>query len=202
VEPEKPVGEPKLEETKKEPPPPSEFALTFDITPEGTEMITLDGREGAVDSTYMLKPGSYNIAIIHHEFPIYKNRVRIADSDLKVSYDLGKEMASLDSVSLQISLNPPSDQHIIELSFNGRRHTLLEFPIWGMAKPKGEWLLQAGIFSISDDEQKKPKIDSIVVFPYGGGTHAAIKGTRGRLLLGSVNGEPGETVPLLIFWSE
>ena len=202
VEPEKPVGEPKIEETKKEPPPPSEFALTFDITPEGTEMITLDGREGAVDSTYMLKPGSYNIAIIHHEFPIYKNRVRIADSDLKVSYDLGKEMASLDSVSLQISLNPPSDQHIIELSFNGRRHTLLEFPIWGMAKPKGEWLLQAGIFGISDDEQKKPKIDSIVVFPYGGGTHAVVKGAKGRLILGSVNSEPGETIPLLIFWSE
>ncbi|MEW5925145.1 MAG: hypothetical protein AB1746_14270, partial [Candidatus Zixiibacteriota bacterium] len=190
------------EEPKKEPPPPSEFALAFDVKPGSAAGVFINGSEGAVDSTYKVKPGSYNIAIVHPEYPIYKNQVRISDSDMKLSFDLSKVVPISDSVSMQISLNPPSDQHIIELSFNGRRHTLLEFPVWNMMKPKGEWLIEAGIFGITQDKQKKPKIDSLVVFPYGGGTHAVINGTRGRVALGSAQGGKVESVPLLIFWSE
>ncbi|PKK85000.1 MAG: hypothetical protein CVT49_00215 [candidate division Zixibacteria bacterium HGW-Zixibacteria-1] len=190
------------EEPKKEPPPPSEYALTFAIEPDGAASVLINGSEGAVDSTYKVKPGSYNIAVIHPDYPIYRNQVRITDSNMKLSFDLGKEISLSDSVSMQISLNPPSDQHIIELSFNGRRHTLLEFPVWSMMKPRGEWQVEAGIFGISQDKQKKPRIDSVVVFPYGGGTHAAIKGARGKLVLGSAGGGKVESVPLLIFWSE
>lgn len=190
------------EEPKKEPPPPSEFALTFAVKPEGASGVFINGGEGAVDSTYKVRPGSYNIAIVHPEYPMYKNQVRITDSDMRLTFDLSKVAATSDSVSMQISLNPPSDQHIIELSFNGRRHTLLEFPVWNMMKPKGEWLIEAGIFGITQDNQKKPKIDSLVVFPYGGGSHAVINGTRGRIVLGSAQGGKIESVPLLIFWSE
>jgi len=202
VVPEEKEEEKVIEEVKKEPPPPSEFALTFDIKPPGASIIYLNGREGKVDSTYTVKPGGFNVSVVHPEYPIYTENISVVDSDRKVSIDLSREMPRLDSVSMQISLNPPSDQHIIELSFNGRRHTLLEFPVWSMMKPQGEWLVEAGIIGISKDESKNPIIDSVVVYPYGGGRHAAIKGTKGKIILGSSAGEQVESVPLLIFWSE
>jgi len=197
-----PDKKPEEEKIIEEPPPPSEFTMTFDVRPEGASLIFLNGREGVVDSIYTVKPGGYKVAVVHPEYPIFEKNVAVTDGDKKVFFDLGAEMPSIDSVSLQISLNPPSDEHIIELSFNGRRHTLLEFPVWNMMKPGGEWLLEAGIFSIAKDESKNAKIDSLVVYPYGGGNHAVIRGDRGRIRLGSKAGGPAETVPLLIFWSE
>lgn len=120
--------------------------------------------------------------------------------DLKVN--LQKEFSIVDSVHLQIALAPPSDQHIIELSFNGRRHTLTEFPILDMPKPKGNWRLEASIFGIGGDEQAVPRIDSLVVFPYGGGLHGAVSGTSGEITLGTPGTGKSESIPLLIFWSE
>ena len=106
-----------------------------------------------------------------------------------------------DSVNMQIALSPPSNEHIIELAFNGRRNTLTEFPVLNMVKPKGEWLLEAGIFGLGKKEAGTPRIDSLVTFPHGGGPHAVIPGSSGRMKLGTVGKSGTESVPLLIFWS-
>jgi len=193
----------KTEEPEKKPEPPARIPLKFKIIPDGDARLVVNGREGTIDTTFKVNPGEINIEVIHDDFPIYDFKTTQTASDPNpVTVDLTKQFKTTDSVSLQIALAPPSNNHMVELAFNGRRHMLTELPVLSMFKLQGWWNLESSIFSVAADNNATPHIDSLVIFPYGGGPHYATKGPSGRIKLGSSDNSGTAVVPLVIFWSE
>nr|MBN2276481.1 protein kinase [candidate division Zixibacteria bacterium] len=188
---------------EKKPEPPSTIPLRLAISPRGDAVLTVNGIKGTPDSTFNIKPDEdINLVVVHTDYPILNKTVKLSAGDTRLAIDLSREYAGTDSVSLQIALAPPSDKHVVELSFNGRRHMLTEFPVLNLIKLQGWWNLNSSIFAIGADKKGEPRIDSLVVFPYGSGPHGATKGPSGRIKLGSTGGSGMATVPLVIFWSE
>jgi serine/threonine protein kinase len=192
---------PREETVPEEPISPALIAFSVDLVPARGAVLLVDRNEGSPDSAFSLEPGRHRIGVIHPDYPVYEQSVDVSVEQDELRINLDREFSLADSVSLQISLLPPSDQHWLSLSFNGRGHTLMDFPNLGLQKPKGPWQIEAEILDLSGGEGGKPKIDSLVANPYGGAKRAVITGHKGRLLLGA-SGQPGlENIPLLIFWS-
>ncbi len=189
------------EKAKEEPPVTiTRHALSIKIIPGDITLLSVAGHEASKDSTFMLQYGNHPVVVYHPEYPIYRKTVYMSKMARTIEINLEDEFEATAWANLQLSLSPPSDEHAIDLNFNGKGHTLLEFPVLDLKKRKGSWLLEAAIYDVSV-EGKKPRIDSLVTFPYGGGEHSVVKGNRGEINLGSKNWND-ETVPFLIFWSE
>jgi len=193
--------EPEPEPEPETPPPPSEQPFRIDLLPDGQAAVALNGSEGPADTTFMLLPGRHRLRIIHQDFPILEKELEITPGHSTTGIDLATETASPDSVNLQISLSPPSDQLMVDFGLNGRHHTLTEFPVFDLTRLKGPWRLEAEIMTL-DPSLGTPRIDSLVTFPYGGGNRAAIHGASGIIPLGERGGPAMETVPVLIYWSK
>ncbi|UCD94408.1 MAG: protein kinase [Candidatus Zixiibacteriota bacterium] len=193
---------PEEETVSEEPISPALIAFSVDIIPTSGAILLVDGNEGSPDSAFSLEQGRHRIGVLHPDYPAFEQSVDVSEEQDGLRIDLGREFSLADSVSLQISLLPASDQHWLALSFNGRGHTLMDFPNLGLQKPKGPWQIEAEILDLSGGEGGKPRIDSLIANPYGGETRAVITGHSGKLTLGAAD-QPGlENVPLLIFWSK
>jgi len=197
-----PETETAAEKTEPEPiSAPVRYPLRTQIRPDGRAFISVDGVMAGADTTFNVLPGSHEVLIIHQDFPVLSRSIMVSDEPVTVNTDLDREFVSADSVSLQISLSPPSDEHMIELAFNGRRYSLMNFPVLDLIKLKGRWRIGASIFPMNQD-LLPARIDSLVIYPYGGGVRNVIIGLTGDINLGSPNGRKMESIPLLIYWSE
>jgi len=170
--------------------------------PKGKTKVVIDKVDGSPDSSFSVKSGRHDISIVHPDFPVYRKMANITGKSKKLSYDLKRIFNTVDSISLQVGLIPPSNDLMIQLALNGRGYTLSKFPAWDIKRLKGEWQIEAEIFDVGDTPGK-PRIDSIVVNPYeSGSARGIIRGTRGTLALGYKHKEKIESLPMLIFWSK
>jgi serine/threonine protein kinase len=199
---EKPTGkEEYVESVGKIPPAPIFIPLLIHVFPPGNALVVVDGKEGTTDSVFSVQAGTHDIEVVHPEYPLFRKKSFISKNQKELSINLQDEFNLPDSANLQISLSPPSDQYIVELSLNGKRHTLLEFPVFNMVKPKGDWRIEANALPLSS-EAGTARIDSMVVYPYGGAGRETVRGARGLITLGTAGGGRMEAVPLLIYWSK
>jgi predicted Ser/Thr protein kinase len=186
---------------EKPEPSPTLSKLILDVIPPGQATAIIDGMEGSPDSAFMVVPGKHDIQIVHPDYPVYSKTITVARQPRSVRINLEFENTVADSVNLQVGLSPPSDDHIVELALNKKRHTLTKFPVWDIRRLKGDWQTEVNIFSLNR-ERGTPKIDSVVAHPHEAGSRRVIKGSRGIMKLGSTGGQKVESVPVLIFWSE
>ncbi|MFH2036786.1 MAG: serine/threonine-protein kinase [Candidatus Zixiibacteriota bacterium] len=176
-------------------------AMIVKVVPAGISLLMVDDLEASKDSTFMLLYGNHSVTVYHPDFPIFRKTVYMSKTSRAVDIDLAKEYLANAKATLQIAMSPPSENHFVDLSFNGKSNTLTSFPVFDIVKLKGNWLLEASIIDVSGDNSKAPRIDSIVTYPYGGGQYSSMKGDRGEIILGSKDWND-ETVPFLIYWSE
>jgi serine/threonine protein kinase len=175
--------------------------LTVNVTPNDIYKLMVGNIEASKDSTFMLKFGNYNIAVYHPDYPILRNTVYMPKASRTVAYNLEEEYVSTASADLQIALLPLSNDHVVELAFNGKRNTLLEFPVFDFKKPKGRWLVEASIYAVGGGGQGVPQIDSLVSIVDSESSQSKISGDHGEISLGST-GYQDETVKFFIYWSE
>ncbi len=194
----------KPDTTKTTPKPkPTNTKMSLTIKPEGVSSVLINDKEGSPDSAFVVKADVWNkIEVIHPDFPIYKKMVKPKGARQNFTIDMDEAFAINDTVSLQIALTPPSSDHMVDLAFNGKGKILSSFPSMDVIKLKGRWKLKAEIIDVSG-KGGQPKIDSVVVFPYGDADiREVLKKTEGIIKLGTETGSNMESVPMLIYWSE
>lgn len=116
--------------------------------------------------------------------------------------DLAEQYAKVEPTDLQLALSPPSNRHMLEITFNGRRQTITRFPVLGLKRLSGEWRVTAKVIPIEPTAGGSARVDSCVAFPYGGGSHSTLVGGNGTIRLGSSGEAKEATIPLVIFWSQ
>ena len=173
------------------------------VTPSAGVSMTLGAVKVEPGRPFEIAPGIYDLVVMTAEYPVYTYRLTVKSgggNDLTV--DLINMFGAAAKVDLQIALSPPSDNHILELSFNGRKRTITKFPFLGLEMPAGVWNVAAHIVPLSQPTGRAARVDSCVVFPYGGGPRFSLRGERGMARFGGSEGEAITNAPLVIYWSE
>ncbi len=196
------VIEPPAEEVVvvRESAPPPTPELTIRVKPEGVSEMFVDGMKRRPGEAFEAAAGSHTVEIIHREFPVLGKTIRLREESADITYEMAREFAGSDSLSIQLALFPPSEKNMVEFNLNGRARRYTQFPVFDLMCLAGKWNLSSEIIPINDETGSNPKIDSCVTFPYGGGPRHKISGSRGVIEL--LAGESGNTVPLLVYWSE
>ncbi len=179
--------------------PPSP-ALRVRVRPDGLHRLFIDGRSRTLGRRYEVAEGDHDIELIHPDYPVLRRRVAVIDPETQMDFDLASEYAATDTLSLQLALNPYSDDHLLELTANGRELRFTQFPALDLHFLSGEWQFKIDIQPVNSDTPRNSRVDSCVTFPFGGGPRNVIIGAEGSILLQA--GDNGSVVPLLVFWSE
>ncbi|MEW6411718.1 MAG: serine/threonine-protein kinase [Candidatus Zixiibacteriota bacterium] len=174
--------------------------LTVGVVPSGVNELFVDGRRRTPGQAFEAAAGSHSVEVVHSDYPILRKTIRMRDEPTSVTYEMNREFARSDTLSLQLALFPPSEQNLVEFRLNGKERRYTQFPVFDLMCLEGEWKLQAEMIPINTDAGTSPKIDSCVAFPYGGGERQVVKGAKGEIKL--VAGANGNVVPLLIYWSQ
>ncbi len=190
----KPV-EPQIQ--KETPPPVTRFLVR--VTPSVNTTVKLDNKTITSGQPVDISPGRHEVTIYSPNFPLYRKTVQVAGESDNLQVDLEKEFPVSTEVNIQVALIPPSDKHILELTLNGQKKTIMSFPVLDFRKLPGQWEITTNIIPLGDQRTFRPVIDSCVTFPYGGGPRHVVKGSRGVL---EINPNGQEQVPLVIFWTQ
>ncbi|MBN1211621.1 MAG: protein kinase [candidate division Zixibacteria bacterium] len=188
---------PKPEETEPAPPPTTRYLVQ--VTPAENATVKLDGKNIRLGQPVEIEPGRHELIVISPDYPIYRSTVRVAGESDNVKIDLAREYADISEINFQLALIPPSDQHILELTLNGVKKTIMSFPVLDFKKLPGEWEIVTNIIPLGDQRSFRPVIDSCVTFPYGGGPRSVLRSNRGIIEIFS---DGQEQVPLVIFWTQ
>jgi predicted Ser/Thr protein kinase len=194
------VQQPAEEPEVVEVPAPAPPELTIRIRPADVFQLYVDGRQRRPGVAFEASAGSHSVEIVHPDYPVLRKTVRMRSEATVVTYSMEREFTGADTLSLQLALFPPSDKNLVEFNLNGRSRRYTRFPVFDLQCLSGKWNLQANIVPVNDETGANPKIDSCVTFPYGRGPRNKITGSGGVIEL--LGGENGNTVPLLIYWSE
>jgi len=192
-----PAGEPE-EAVVVAPPPKPELVIR--VQPSGTVRLYVDGIRRTPGSPFEASAGSHSVEITHRDYPVFRKTLRMRDRSTDITYELNREFAQADRLSLQLALFPPSEKNLIEFGLNGRERRYTQFPVFDLTCLAGQWNVDVNIIPVNTEEGLNPRIDSCVTFPYGRGPRNKIVGSRGVIDL--AGGEGGNVVPLLIYWSE
>ena len=197
---EKPVETKPVETVKPAPPPPSKTRYVVNITPETNSVLKIDNQNRTPGQPFDLTPGSHELTVVHPDYPVFSDKVRVSGETDNYALDLIDKYNAVEEIEIQLGLNPPpSDKHILELYLNGWKETILSFPVLDFYRLPGEWNIEAKIIVLERDTRRTATVDSCVVFPYGGGPHNVVKGSKGTLKL-IADGQ--DRVPLVIFWTD
>ena len=196
---EKPVEEP---EPEKPPPPPTPPQMYIRTIPAGVISLFFDGREIMPNTYIETTKGRHTAEVLDPDYPILSRIVTVNRDTTHITMDLLETFTRTDSIDLRLALNPPTDEHVLELSFNTRKRRFNSFPVFDLVRLGGEWQLEASIFALNSDANTTIAIDSMVTFPFGGGKHIVLNGNSGRMTFETVEGEGTTVIPLLLYWSE
>ncbi|HUV31415.1 MAG TPA: serine/threonine-protein kinase [Acidobacteriota bacterium] len=174
--------------------------LRVDVIPEGFEKLLIDDRERVPGRAFDIASGTHQVIVVHPAYPVLRKVVRVSDEQTSVAYDLEREFAGADTVSVQVALYPPTDDNLVEFTLNGRKRIYTQFPVLDLAVLEGDWQISVDVLPVNDYLGVLLKVDSSVTFPYGGGPRVGLAGAAGTTTL--MAGENGHAVPLLIYWSE
>ncbi|MFH1700109.1 MAG: serine/threonine-protein kinase [Candidatus Zixiibacteriota bacterium] len=186
----------------EEPPPPPMSQLLVQAAPADNMVLTINGNKWDADKRAEITPGNHELVAMHPDFPLYRKPLRLAQGNENIAIDLIAEYGQSELIDMQIALSPPTDQHILEISFNGRMRTFTNFPVLDMRQVKGEWFVSLVIKPLQPGADKNSRIDSCVTFPYGGGPRNIIYGEKGNIMLGAEGDEQINSVPMVIYWSQ
>jgi hypothetical protein len=174
--------------------------FTINVEPSGVSAMYVDGVRKRPGTAFESQIGAHSIEIVHPDYPILRKTERVRDATTITSFRLGDEFASADTLSIQLALLPPSDEYLLEFDLNGQARKYTHFPVFDLECLAGKWNVKLSIVPVNVETGAEPKIDSCVTFPYGRGPRNKIAGVEGVIEL--LAGESGNTVPLLIYWSE
>jgi len=187
------------EPVKEEPVPPPMTRYLVQVTPGENAAAELDDKSLTLGQPVEIEPGRHELTVTSPEYPIFRSMVRVAGESDNVKVDLAREYADIGEINVQLALIPPSDQHILELTMNGVKKTIMSFPVLDLKKLPGEWEIVTNIIPLGDQRSFRPVIDSCVTFPYGGGPRSVVRGNRGII---EIFPDGQEQVPLVIFWTQ
>jgi serine/threonine protein kinase len=195
----KPAEQPLVQEV---PPPPATATGTITVVPGDNSVLSIDGASVSVGKGFSVKAGLHTVTVVHPDYPLYRYQTEFQPgygNNLDIS--LAQVFSSGQKVELQIALSPPTETHMLELTFNARKKTMTKFPAFGIQQLAGEWNITARVVPVDRAAAIGIRVDSCVAYPYGDGPRAILKGDRGTIKLMGNAGETITTCPLVIYWS-
>ena len=194
--------QPKPEQPKPEPAKITKSEVVIKIAPSDIFGLWVDNIERVPNQTLSLPVGKHEIKVLHPEYPVYQKQVTFSKAEERVNIDLIRANPKQHMADIQLALSPPSDAHLLELTFNGKKQTIISFPALDIRQPEGKWQVELKLKSLGEGSGDHAHVDSCVIFPYGGGPKHTVKGGFGILQIGSDT--PGEfnSVPIVVFWSK
>jgi serine/threonine protein kinase len=187
----------KPEQAAEQVPPPSP-SLRVSVSPGGISRIDIDGKRRQQDETYELENGNHVVALIHPNYPVFTDRLKVSDPGTTVRYDLGREYTSTNTVEVLPVIIPPTDDYELRLTLNGQEHIFEYFPVLDFTLLEGTWEAKAEVFQRAGDGGTVT-VDSCVANPMGNGPRASFAGSQGRIRISPGQGE--KTVRLFVYWS-
>ncbi|MCB2230301.1 CHAT domain-containing protein [bacterium] len=156
-------------ETEREKPPPipppvriQTANLTVNVDPVANARLFVGGIRRSIGEPITLDTGSYRIQIVHPDYPILEEVVRLTANDVK-QYALAPEPGEVDTVRVVIGGDPPQlGNNSAILSINGKRRTYYTFPIWGITLQRGKWDIR---FQVQTADGNITPADSVALFP-------------------------------------
>ncbi len=199
VQEEPPVKQP---EPDPEPPPPAISKVMVAVIPSDSASLTVGGTARQSGSRFEIDPGRYEIAVMHPDFPIYRETLEAVDGPVDLAIDLARQSIAADTFDLQVALIPPNDNCILELTRNGRRQMIYNFPYLGLTQQTGEWYFEINIKPIGPAAGSEIQIDSCVIFPFITALRETMKGQSGSFNVGVSDDEEVSMARFLIYWTE
>lgn len=187
---------------KQETPPPPVSKVLVAVIPSDSASLTVGGTPRQSGSRFEIAPGKYALTAMHPDFPIYRQTLEATNGSVDVAVDLARQSIATDTVDLQVALIPPNDNCILELSRNGRRQVIYNFPYLGLTQPTGEWYFEINIRPIGPAAGSEIKIDSCVMFPFVPELRETMKGRTGFLKVGDPGQSDVSIARFLIYWTE
>jgi len=187
---------------KKTPPPVTDSKVMIRVKPDRDVTLWIDDKEYTPNHVAIIKPGSHQVAVMHPDYPLVYRRVTIAESRDQINIDLPQIFWDVKPLTMQVALYPPSDDHILDITINGKTESFSEFPVLEFKRLPGNWQMEMVMRDKPGITAGEARVDSCVVFPYGGGPRYAISGSRGLLELSTSGDMDLSTYPLVVYWSE
>ena len=69
----------------------------------------------------MTKPGRHELSVMHPDYPVYRQMVRVTEAGRNLSINLVHAASDAGRVSIQMALAPPSDNLMLELVRHQRK---------------------------------------------------------------------------------
>ncbi len=184
------------------PPPPAKSELYLAVIPSDSVSLKVAGKVRKPGQRFDIDPGKYEVAVVQPEFPIYRGTIEAVKGKSDIVLDLAKLSPAADTIEMQIALIPPTENHILELSRNGRRQTIYNFPYFGLSQITGEWDFALNIKPIGAAQGTTPKIDSCVIFPFNPALRHVIRGSAGTIKVAAPSSGGASVARMLIYWSQ
>ncbi len=199
-----PKTETKAQESQpaeEKPPPPAKSEVQARVTPANDAVLEIGGKRRDLNKRFEMEPGRYQATIIQPDYPVLKRTVNLPTGPSDISFDLQKEFATLDTVDVQMALIPPSDNHILTFTRNGRSQMIANFPYLGMTLPVGEWMIDLSLKGVGPAENQPARVDSCIIYQFDRSRRSMVRGSRGLLKVDPA-GSPEEAARLRIYWSQ
>ncbi len=152
--------------------------LTVNVAPGGIRELYVDGRRRSPGQPFEATVGSHSVEIIHSDYPILRKTIRMRDEPANITYEMAREFAGADTLSLQLAMFPPSEQNLVEFKLNDKAHRYTQFPVFDLDVSGGE--VEAGRRDYIDQHRgrDKPEDRFVCDFPLWRGKARCYK--RGR----------------------
>jgi serine/threonine protein kinase len=187
-------------DAEPEPPPVVEAhppSLLVNVIPSNITRMDLNGDERTLGYHHEVDSGRQVVSIVHADYPVLTRRLTVSEAEEQVTYDLASAFTESKHAEILPVLIPPSDNHVLTLNLNGRKHTFENFPVLDFDLLEGTWELKAEVTDRTGTNRLMV-VDSCVANPLGNGPRASFTGSEGRIVLRS--GESGR-VRLFVYWA-
>jgi serine/threonine protein kinase len=184
------------------PPPPAKANVALTVAPEKDVSLTFDGTGRQPGTRFRIDPGRYEVVVIQPDFPIFRRYYDVNDGPVDLDISLPDEFRTIDTLEFQVALIPPMEYHILEITRNGRKQTIHDFPYLNFQQPVGEWGFRLSVRGIGPAQHSKGQVDSCVIFPFNPQLREVITGNFGILKVGVPTGGDGSVARLLVYWTQ
>ncbi|MBN2227471.1 MAG: protein kinase [candidate division Zixibacteria bacterium] len=197
----KPPETPK-EEKPQSPPKPTEVALKVSVIPGDGAELRIDNTAVTPERYTRIKPGSHTVAIVHRDYPVYRDEFTVTDDTAVISFDLNREFAQTPLVDLKLVPLPATELLTLSFALNGRAREFDDLSDIQLKRLAGEWQIDVALNPKPGADNLAAMVDSLVTFPFGGGPHLVVTGNSGTMDFGVFAEKGLHTIPLIVFWSE
>ena len=159
----------------------------------------IDGLTMIQDVEMSLESGSHVITVMHPDFPIVEERLRL-ENDTTVVYNLSRRFAGTESVNFQIGVSPRLTDALLRVGFNGGAVDYERVPIRSLEKLLGRWQVAFEIVPHWADGTPM-KVDSFLVRPGPTGERELVRGDRATLDFGAISWTGRRLSRVVVYWS-